>query len=102
MNSAKNKENWGERLYTILLEWSGVKTCLVKSLKASNKGCNNPTKETLLGPNRLWNNPITFRSNKVKKATDNKISKHCTSQETDTNNINTQSGSEENTFSFED
>jgi len=36
-----------------------------------------PTKETLLGPKRKWNNPITFRSNKVKKATEARIRRHC-------------------------
>lgn len=68
-------------MYTNLLERSGVYVCLLNNLKASNKGCNNPTKETLLGPKRMWNKPITLRSNNVKKATDNKTNKIWSSQE---------------------
>lgn len=40
-------------------------------------GCNNPIKEGLLGPIRLWEYPKILRSNKVIKATliNTKISK---------------------------
>jgi len=64
-----------------LLACKGVKDCFVRSLKASNKGCNKPDKETLLGPKRLWKKPIIFRSNKVKKATDRKIKRHWINQD---------------------
>jgi hypothetical protein len=64
-----------------LLARKGIIFCLVSSLNASSKGCTNPTKETLLGPTRLWNKPITFRSNKVKKATERRISRQCSSQQ---------------------
>lgn len=47
--------------------------CFIISLKASNKGWTKPMKETLLGPKRIWKDPMTFRSNKVKKATDKRI-----------------------------
>lgn len=81
-NNAIIKEMWGDKLYTNLLECKGTITCLVKSLKASNKGWTKPINETLLGPTRLWKSPITFRSKRVKKATDNKINNLCTTQET--------------------
>ncbi len=53
----------------ILFELIGEIFCFKKNLNASNKGCRNPIKETLLGPKRLWKSPIVLRSNKVKKAT---------------------------------
>ena len=52
------------------MERKGTMFCLDSNLKASSKGCSKPKKETLLGPKRLWNNPITFRSKRVKKATE--------------------------------
>lgn len=67
----------------VLLEAKGDKFCLVNNLNASNKGCNKPIIETLFGPKRIWNNPITFRSKSVKKATDNKIKRIWIIQETD-------------------
>jgi hypothetical protein len=41
----------------------------------------------LLGPKRKWAKPITFRSNKVKKATTKRINKRLTNQETSVKNI---------------
>jgi len=38
-------------------------------------------KETLLGPRRLWKRPITLRSKRVKKATERRTNRQCTSQE---------------------
>lgn len=38
-------------------------------------------KDTLLGPTRLWNKPITLRSKRVKKATERRISKQWTIQD---------------------
>ena len=54
--------------------------CLDNSLNASRRGWRSPMKETLLGPKRLWNSPITFRSNRVKKATESSKSRQCKSQ----------------------
>ena len=64
-----------------MLACRGTRNCFVNSLKASNKGWTNPIKDTLFGPKRLWNKAITFRSNKVKKATESKIKIECTAQQ---------------------
>ena len=63
-----------------LLARIGVIDCFDNSLNASRRGCNNPMKETLLGPNRLWNKPITLRSNKVKNATESNNNRQCNNQ----------------------
>lgn len=81
-NKDKTKAIWGEMWYVSLLERKGTRFCFVNNLKASSKGWTKPIKETLLGPKRLWNSPITLRSNKVKKATESKINKHWTNQQT--------------------
>ena len=64
-----------------MLACNGVNDCFVNNLKASSSGCSKPRKETLLGPKRLWKNPIIFRSKRVKKATDKKINKHWINQD---------------------
>lgn len=64
-----------------MLERKGVIVCFVKSLKASNNGWSKPIKDTLFGPIRLWNKPITLRSKRVKKATERRISKQWTIQD---------------------
>lgn len=79
-NKDKIKAKLGEELYTNLLERRGVKDSFERSLNASSKGWKIPIKLTLFGPKRIWKSPITFRSNKVKKATESRISKHWTSQ----------------------
>lgn len=81
INKDKKSAKCGAKLYVNLFERSGIKFCLDNNLKASNKGWRTPTKETLLGPKRLWNNPITFRSNRVKKAIDKTISKQWINQD---------------------
>lgn len=50
-----------------------MKSILENSLIKSLKGCPTPIKAFLLGPNRKCTYPKIFRSNKVKKATANKI-----------------------------
>lgn len=45
---------------------------LENNFKASPKGWKEPNKKTLFGPKRKWPYPKILRSNKVKKATDNK------------------------------
>ena len=81
-NRESRRANIGDKLYINLLECRGVRDCLVRSLKASRRGCKTPIKETLLGPIRIWNRPITLRSNKVKKATESKTKRTCRIQET--------------------
>lgn len=54
---------------------------MLRSLKASRSGWMRPKKDTLLGPMRRWNNPITLRSKRVKKATDKRTSRQCKTQE---------------------
>jgi hypothetical protein len=63
-----------------LLAWKGVIFCLQNNLRASNKGCKIPINPGLFGPNRNIKRPITFRSNRVKKATDNITRRHCNNQ----------------------
>lgn len=79
-NKDKNRAILGAKLQTNLLARNGVNGCLVKSLKASKRGCKSPIKDTLLGPNRRWNKPMTLRSNNVKKATESKIRRHWINQ----------------------
>jgi hypothetical protein len=74
-NIAKNNPIMGDKLYTNLLARKGTKFCLDKSLKASKRGWTSPIKETLFGPVRKWNKPITFRSKRVKNATERSKSK---------------------------
>ena len=71
---------WGEEEYESLFACRGVKVCFVRSLKASSNGWIIPIIETLFGPNRLWNKPITLRSKRVKNATDKRISRQWMSQ----------------------
>ena len=61
----KKKINW------FLLK--GDSNWFLKSLTASAIGCKTPIILTLLGPSRYWLYPKIFRSNKVIKATFNKI-----------------------------
>ena len=49
-------------------------------MKASKRGWIKPTNAVLLGPKRIWNNPMTLRSNKVKKATLKRINKQWINQ----------------------
>ena len=49
----------------VLFAGDGLTTCLDNSLKASNKGCSKPKNTVLFGPNRIWNDPMTLRSNRV-------------------------------------
>lgn len=70
----------GAILYLNLLARRGTKFCLDSNLKASNKGWTIPINETLFGPKRIWNKPMTLRSNKVKKATESKIKRQWISQ----------------------
>ena len=44
--------------------------CLVNNFRASNKGVKTPNTPGLFGPKRSIKRAITFRSNKVKKATE--------------------------------
>jgi hypothetical protein len=60
-------------MYRFGLAEFGTIHCLDNNLKASNRGWINPINITLLGPFRRWKLPITFRSNRVKKATLKKI-----------------------------
>ena len=53
----------------------GKRNSFVKSFIPSSKGCKAPKKIILLGPKRLCVRPKILRSNKVKKAIDNKIPK---------------------------
>lgn len=64
-----------------MLAWRGVTTCLVNSFRASRRGWIRPKNVGLLGPTRSIKNPITFRSNKVKKATDSIIRRHWSNQD---------------------
>lgn len=48
----------------------------MKSFRASKRGCRIPINPGLLGPTRSINKPITFRSKRVKKATESIINKH--------------------------
>lgn len=48
----KNKAKTGEIEYVNLLLRRGYRSCFDSNLNASNKGCNSPMNDTLLGPIR--------------------------------------------------
>lgn len=60
----------GEKKYKRQFDTDDQVCSLENSLIASEKGCKIPIKPTLFGPFRIWIYPKTFRSNKVRKATE--------------------------------
>ena len=64
------KVNKGAIKKRIVLESLGKMVSLVKSLRPSANGCNNPTNPITFGPFRRWIIPIILRSAIVKYATE--------------------------------
>ena len=63
------KAKQGAKINLIIWFLNGNTFSLVNNLTASAIGCNNPRKDTLLGPFRSWVNPKILRSKRVKNAT---------------------------------
>lgn len=69
----KKKAKIGPIINKERLALKGTFVSFKANFKPSAKGCNKPKNPTTFGPRRRWTEAITFRSNNVNKAVDNKI-----------------------------